>query len=309
MALGIAAGNPTSSQVFTTEVFESQLIRKLYPSTLAHSIFNHNYTRGLRAEGDSVHISQMNDVQIFEGVAGMSLMPTPVTYTKTSFVVDKLHFYYISMNNQQAQQSKHEGGGLKYFAEQAALQLQIKTDTIALAAIPALVHASNKGNKAGVLTGKLSLGTSGTPEIATRASIYNILARMNTVLSEQNVPTAGRFAVLPPIIMQLLKESEYRISSVTGIAGVSTMVNGLIGQLAGLTLYESNLLKYTAVDDAFDCIFGTSEGGTIFTQLQETVFFDKLENSDGKAIRGSQLWGFGVTQPKFLGTAYLSPLL
>ena len=78
----------------------------------------------------------------------------------------------------------------------------------------------------------------------TTITASNILEKtldMSKALDELNIPEEGRFIVLSPEFVSLLKQSELRQAYLTGDA-TSPLRNGQVGMIDRFTVYQSNLL-------------------------------------------------------------------
>lgn len=193
---------------------------------------------------------------------------------------------------------------MEIFSQDAAEQLKIKMDQTVLQDIYSSVHASNKGLTAGVKSASLNLGVSGTPLALTTTNILDVIVDCGIALDEQNIPEDGRFIVVPPWMVGLIKKSDLKDASMTGDPK-SPLRNGLIGMIDRFKIFVSNNLK-TATDGStcYHCVFGIPYATTFASQITETESL-KAESTFGDLVRGLQVFGYKVIKPEALGDLYV----
>lgn len=182
--------------------------------------------------------------------------------------------------------------------------MKIKIDTKVLANIPADVHADNQGATAGAKTHMFNLGTTGAPVTITKTNIIDYIVHLQTVATEANWPTTGRWIVLPPIFSNMILRSDLRDASMTG-DGVSILRNGRMGMIAGWTLYESNNVASVldGVDTCHKIMAGHKDGLTFAMQMTKSETL-RGESTFGDIIRGLSLYGFKAVKSDALALLY-----
>ena len=189
------------------------------------------------------------------------------------------------------------------WSRDASEQLKISLDTDVLAWMAPLAHASNKGATAGRKSAAFNMGVTGTPVLSTPTNILDSIVDMGTVLDEQNCPEDGRFIVMPPLFIGMIKKSDIKDASLTG-DGSSVLRNGRVGMIDRFTLYSSNLLG--TASDGGTCYlmpFGHKMATTFATQITETENL-KAESTFGDLIRGLLVYGRQVVKSETLGQFY-----
>lgn len=180
----------------------------------------------------------------------------------------------------------------------ASEQLKIAIDTDVLGTAYSDVHASNQGTTAGVKSGNIDLGVSGSPVAVDKTNILDKIVDLGTVLDEQNVPQEGRFLVVPPWFCGLVKSSDLKDASLAG-DGTSILRNGRLGMIDRFTLYMSNLMATTTDGSytAWNIIAGHRSGLTFASQLLESETL-RAESTFGDIFRGLQVYGYKVIKPE-----------
>ena len=127
-----------------------------------------------------------------------------------------------------------------------------------------------------------------------------------SVLDEQDVPENGRYLILPPTLIGLIKQSDLKDASLAG-DGTSILRNGRVGMIDRFTIYLSNLLStFTGGggEAATNVIFGQRHALTFASQLIKNENL-RAERTFGELFRGLQVYGFKVIKPEALGHARL----
>jgi hypothetical protein len=140
----------------------------------------------------------------------------------------------------------------------------------------------------------------------TTITANNILERIliaGKALDIENIPEEGRFIVLSPEFIMLLKQSELRQAYLTG-DGTSPLRNGKVGMIDRFTVYQSNMLPVDTDGEtvgATNILAGHPKAISFASQFTaaETV---RLETTFGDAVRGLKVYGSKVVVPKALYT-------
>jgi hypothetical protein len=147
---------------------------------------------------------------------------------------------------------------------------------------------------------------------ATTVSPLTVIARMARIMDTANVDSRGRWIVLDPVFVEMLKDEDARVLNAD--FGGTGLMNGLVlNNLHGFRVYVSNNLPY----------LGTG-AGTTGTTAQETNFgvivagqdeavasaeqINKVENyrdpdSFADIVRGMHLYGRKILRPEAIVTA------
>jgi hypothetical protein len=118
------------------------------------------------------------------------------------------------------------------------------------------------------------------------------------VLDEQNIPTEGRFLIIPVWMSALLKTSDLKQAYLTGDS-TSPIRNGLIGSVDRFNIYVSNLLNIPSYTEV---LFGQTKALTFATQITKTKMQDNPDGF-GSLYRGLQVYGYKVILPEAFGLA------
>lgn len=133
---------------------------------------------------------------------------------------------------------------------------------------------------------------------------YKTLVNMGVLLSKQNVPQTGRWAVVPPWFSGMLRKSSSFVANPAGVTGQS-MVNGFVTRVAGFDLYESNNVTNDAQSTpTWRCMFGVQQAVSLAVQKAPTMEAIRLQDSFSDGVRGLLLYGAKVVRPAALAVCF-----
>ena len=266
-------------------------------------ISNTDYEGEIKGQGDKVHIRTTPTLEIHDYQIGQTLVNQRPEAPTLELLIDK-GFYWSAIIDDVVEKQQ-DIDQMNLWAQDAAEQLKIKLDSRVLGSIVPDVHAENKGQNAGRISGNIDLGATGNALAIDRDNVLETILMMGQVLDEQNVPESGRFLILPYWMTTMLKLSDIKDASLTG-DGSTPLRNGRVGMIDRFTVYNSNLLpRY--VDGAHNpthVLAGTTEGLTFATQLTKTESL-RAESTFGNIMRGLMVYGHKVVKPEALTAAYV----
>ena len=144
------------------------------------------------------------------------------------------------------------------------------------------------------------------------ASPLQLIARMARQLDTGDVDSRGRYLVVDPIFMEMLKDEDSRLlNSDFGGAGLQ---NGLVaGNIHGFKVYVSNNLPkdgtgpgtsgVTAQDENFGIILAGQEEAVASAEQMNKVENYRDPDSFADIVRGMHLYGRKILRPQALVTA------
>jgi hypothetical protein len=302
-ASGLPDYGPAGTVDFIPEIYSGKLVEKFYKSTVFGEIASTDYEGEIAGFGSNVIIRTVPDVVVSDYVVGEGLAVQYPAKNSVALAIDKAKSFNVALSTVDSRQSDLDLADI--FANDGSIQLRIAADAEMLETIPADVSADNSGATAGLDSNNIKLGTSAAPVLVNKDNILDVLIDMGQVLDEQSVSDEGRWVVLPPWAVALIKRSDLRDASLSG-DGVSIMRNGKVGEIDRFTIYMSRaVLSQTSPSPGSFCPFGHSAGLTFAAQIVECQMIDN-PNDFGYLIRGLMVFGYEVIEPKYLGTAILA---
>jgi hypothetical protein len=138
-----------------------------------------------------------------------------------------------------------------------------------------------------------------------------LIARMARLLDQQNVDSQGRWLVVDPVFMEVLKDEDSRLFNAD--FGGSGLQNGQIGtQIHGFRVYQSNNLPSVGTGSSFAGANSNTNYGVIVAGHDSAVAtaeqINKTEtyrdpDSFADIVRGMHLYGRKILRPEALVNA------
>ena len=149
-----------------------------------------------------------------------------------------------------------------------------------------------------------AIGTTVAPVVPDADTIYGIMTEAAKVLDSQNVPTNGRYLVMDPAGVELLRNAgEFLVATAFGdvvrttggMGGAAPMPNGYIGMAAGFEIWMSN---NTPIAGAATSVWqaGVREAISMADSVNRIVGYE-AELRFNAAVKGLYVFGAAPLQP------------
>lgn len=306
MPFPITPGMPNISGTFIPTIWAGKLIEKLYDACVVPQMANTDYQGEIANMGDKVIIRTVPSVTIRDYSAGQALQVERPDSPTVTLNIDQGRYFNLILDDVMDIQS--DINLMDTWASDAAEQMKINIDSYVLANMvtDTLIPTTSRGTAAGRITGNLNLGTTGSPVTLTKVNILDTILNMGQVLDEENVPESGRYLVMPPNAVKLLKASDLKDASMTG-DGTSVLRNGKVGTIDRFTIYSSNLLPRPTdgVLNPTYMVAGTKMGLTFAMQITKVETL-RAESTFGNLMRGLNVFGQKVVKGEAITIAYVN---
>jgi|TARA_B110000093_G_scaffold152031_1_gene166825 hypothetical protein len=269
----------TSEVNFIPEVFSKLLQAKFYKKSILPEISNTDYEGEISGQGDKVVIRTVPAVTI-NNYAG-TITTQELTTAKVEMLIDKAKYYSFKVDDVLAAQA--DINLLEGASTDAAEGMRIAVETEVLA---------------GAITGATTIGSQTT---ITASNILTNILTMSKQLDELNIPEEGRFIVLSPEFISLLKQSELRQAYLTGDS-TSPLRNGLVGMVDRFKVFQSNMV-YTAAsgaDSGYTHVLAGHPKALSFASQFTNTETVRMESTFGDQVRGLKVYGSKVVTPDAL---------
>ena len=351
MAFGSASGYTNlPNGNFSPVIYSKQVQLAFRKASVTDAITNNDYFGEIANMGDTVKIIKEPEISVSAYLRGTTIAPQDLTDNDFSLVVDQANYFAFKVDdieeahshvNFQSLASDRAAYRLADQYDQEVLGYLSGYDQSALHANADTVNTTVNGTKANSAAGsdellaanKLNKGdfgnitTSGADDhsipIAARlpgatalptayASPAMILSRMARIMDGQSVPTTGRWVVISPELMEILRDEDSRLLNADyGGAGLQ---NGLVlNNLHGFRVHVSNNLpsvgtgpattgtanqntNYGVIVAGHDSAVATAE------QINKTETY-RDPDSFADIVRGMHLYGRKILRPEALVTA------
>lgn len=244
-------------------------------------IINRDYEGEIQAYGDSVKIGSIGDPTVGTYTKNTDIAdPEVISDADQTLVIDRSKYFNIYIDSiDKAQQNVNS---MDEAMRRAGYKLKDEADQFVAASY------------VNVPSGNL-VGSDGSPiAVGAANAAYNLLVDLGVKLDEADVPTDGRFVVIPPFFHGfLLKDDRFVKSGTQG--GEQRLVNGQVGEAAGFQVLKSNNCPI-ASSTKYKVIAGHSMAYTFADQIVEVETY-KPEKRFGSAVKGLHVYGGRLIRP------------
>lgn len=279
MSFSFFSTGTTSEVNFIPEIFSKLLQAKFYKQSVLPAISNTDYEGEISGQGEKVVIRTVPAVTIND-YAG-SITTQELTTAKVELLIDKAKYYSFKVDDVLAAQA--DISLLEAASGDASEGMRVAVETDVLA---------------NVATGATTTGSQTT---ITASNILTSILSMSTALDNLNIPEEGRFIVLSPEFVSLLKQSELRQAYLTG-DDTSPLRNGKVGMVDRFTVYQSNML-YTpgsGGDSGYTHVLAGHPKAISFASQFTNAETVRMETTFGDQVRGLKVYGSKVVTPDAL---------
>ena len=351
MAFATAAGyGNLPNGNFSPVIYSKQVQLAFRKAAVCEAITNNDYFGEIAQMGDSVRIIKEPEITVKEYARGAQITPQDLDDEDFTLTIDKANYYAFKVDDIEEAHSHVNFQGLA--SDRAAYRLADQFDQEVLGYLSGFKQAAINavaGTANDVVSGSKAVTTAGSDELLTSmklrkdsfgnittgsagdhsiplaarlpgatalptatASPLMVISRMGRLLDQQNVDTQGRWLVIDPVFIELLKDEDSRLlNSDFGGAGLQ---NGLvINNLHGFTVYTSNNLPSVGTGPATTgsanqnsnfgvIVAGHSSAVATAEQINKTETY-RDPDSFADIVRGMHLYGRKILRPEAIVTA------
>ena len=349
MAIAVASGKSGFDGNFSPIIYSKQAQIALRKASVANAITNNSYFGDIANQGDVVRIQKEPDVTVNALERKTAISVEDLDDSEFSLTIDKANYFAFKMDDIEDQFSSVDFVSLA--ADRAAYKMADAMDADLLqymsghsgaGAITTTVSGTAQHPTSGEINGEFlkanrldasdighittsaSSGTTGDSiPLAARlpgatalstsvTSPLTVIARMARQMDTANVDSRGRWLVVDPVFMEILKDEDSRLLNADyGGAGLQ---NGLaVNNLHGFRLYVSNNLPAkgtgagtsgaTAQDDHYGVILAGQEDAVASAEQINKVENYRDPDSFADIVRGMHLYGRKILRPQALVSA------
>ena len=265
---------------FIPELWSARLLNALDKSHVFANVVNRDYEGEIKKMGDTVHINTIGAVTIGTYTQNTDFTSGPETLATTdqTLTIDQAKYFNFQVDD--------------IDAAQAAGDIMDKAMT---RAAYGLADASDK-YIAGILAGAADASNlvSSSAVALTSSNVYENVVKMRTILDKANVPTAGRWLVIPPEMYALILLDD-RFVKTGGEMAEGILSTGLVAQAAGFDIYLSNncVSVNSNSTDTYTIVGGVDSAATYAEQIVSTEAY-RPEKRFADAVKGLHVYGAKV---------------
>jgi N4-gp56 family major capsid protein len=250
-------------------------------------VVNRDYEGDIRQSGDRVHVHAFNDLTI----GTYTKNSTTITYeqltdTRVTLLIDQAKYFAFKIDDIDTAQMQPKL--IDAAADRAAYQLAETADRYV----------------SGLYTGASTSAPDNTIETTqfTSTNVYDKFVDLAVAMDAGNLPAEGRYAVVSPWVAGLLQKNATFLN-----AQSSTVLNGEVGQVAGIRILKSNNVTTTGSAPVVSHIMAGVPGALTYAEQIVNVEGLRLEGSFADAVRGLHLYGSKVLDPAQLFDLQANP--
>jgi N4-gp56 family major capsid protein len=261
-------------------------------------VVNHDYEGDIQAAGDTVKINSIGDPTIFDYTKNTD-MPSPETLddSQKTLLIDAAKAFNFQVDD--VDKAQQQPKVMDYALGRAGYRMADTTDQY----VAGKMVQANQNVLYSVATPLLPVPQAGA------TGVYEMLVDLSVLLDEANVPTDGRWAIIPPWIHGMLVKDQRFVS----YAAVDVLYNRQVGEAAGFSILTSNNVPQIAAPggatdpaNRYGIITGHQMAFSFANQINSVEAY-RPQNRFGDAVKGLHLFGGGVIRPEALATAYVVP--
>ena len=265
---------------FIPAVWSARLLAHLDKQHVLTQLCNRDYEGEITQYGDTVKITQIGEVTIKDYTANTDIAdPEELTTDQQLLKIDQQKYFNFQIDDVDAAQVRAPLADAAM--QRAAYGLSDATDKWLAQRMADEVYEGNQ------------LGTDDAPVAVTAETAYTYLVRLKVLLDKQNVPTQGRWVLVPPEYHGLLLQDN-RFVGTGGAKAEDTLGNGLVGRAAGFEVYLSNNLPCTLGKYK---VLASYNGATSYAEQILSTEAYRMEKRFADAVKGLHVYGAKVTRP------------
>jgi hypothetical protein len=270
---------------FIPQVWSARLLLNLDKALVfaQAGVVNRDYEGEIRNVGDTVKINSIGRVSVKSYTKNAEIdAPEQLTSAQQSLLIDQGDYFNFFVDDVDAVQQRPKV--MNQAMQDSAYELRDVVDGYI-----AGLHTDAAGDNL--------IGTDASPITwATADEAYEHLVDLSVKLDENNVPSGGRWAIVPPWFHGvLLKDDRFVKSGVD--AGDVRLRNGMVGEAAGFSILKSNNTPVSSGD--YKIIAGHPIAWSYASQITKTEAY-RPEKRFADAVKGLHVYGAKVVRPSAL---------
>jgi len=255
-------------------VWSARILAKLEKNLVfaQPGVVNRDYEGDIRADGDRVHIHSFNDLTI----GSYTKNSTTITYenltdSRVTLLIDQARYFSFKIDDIDTAQMRPKI--IDSASDRAAYQLAEDADSYI----------------AGLYSGASTSNPDNTIETSqfTATNVYQKLVDLSVLMDQVNLPAEQRFVIVPPWVKGLLLQNSTFVTA----SKPDAVLNGQIGQIAGLNILVSNNVKTTGTSPVVSHMMAGHPSALAYAEQIVNLEGLRLEGSFADAVRGLHLYG------------------
>ena len=283
---------------FRPEIWSANLLVALRKALVyaGPGVVNRDYEGEIANAGDTVRITSISDPTIGTYTPNSTtITPEELNDAQRTLVIDQAKYWAFKVDDVDARQAL--GSVIPEAISRAAYKLADVVDQY----VASLYTGIQAANVVTAVTIDTSAPTSWSAE-ATKA--YNdVLVPLKVKLDEANVPTEGRYCIIPPVFHGVLLRDD-RFVRMDAAGTTEGLRNGLVGRASGFDILMSNNTPSPGAGQNV-VTAGVDMAISFAEQINKTEAY-RPESSFSDAVKGLALYGAKLIRPDALASCTIT---
>lgn len=251
-------------------------------------VVNRDYEGDIANAGDTVRITSISRPTVATYTKdSTSISPETLTDADRTLVVDQSKYFAFEVDDIDMRQTANGGALMAEAADEAAYALVDTADQYV----------------AGLYTGVASANAIGTVSVTSAALAFTQIVNLRKLLDVANVPSMGRYVVIPPWYEALLLQDD-RIVRMDASGTDQGLREGMTGRLLGFDVYVSNNCVNVTGDDWI--VQAGHPQAITFADSINSVEAYRPESAFSDALKGLHVYGAKLARPTGIATVAAS---
>lgn len=248
---------------FIPEVWAARILNTLEKIHVLGAVANRNYEGQITGFGDTVKIQSIGAIATAAYTRASTITPAALNDMQLKLLIDQARSFAFFIDDI----DKAQGNP-------AVMEMAMKKAAYALKDV-ADAYLAGLYAQAGATLSNTDIAAS---------NVIDWILSIGEKLDDNNVPSDGRFLILPPSLSTKLVKARV----VTETQNSQILDNGIITRALGFTLYKSNNL--TKVGNYTNVLAGTADGLSFAEQLVKLEGY-RPEGKFADAVKGLHVYG------------------
>jgi hypothetical protein len=284
---------------FKPTIWSASMLQTFKKNLVLGSLCNTDYQGEISNYGDSVKINEIGEITINDYTRNSTTAITvqELTDAQQMLLIDRAKYFAFKLDD--VDQAQTNPKLMPLAMDRAAYNLKDNTDVYIAQKI-----SSDSGSRFGGLN-STELGSTTTALSVTSTLVINMIAWMDRIHNQNNVPVQGRWIAVSPAIAHQLVTARI-IAETQNTPAINSGVQA-IGNFYNYNIYLTNNIYSTyGTSSQHHIIAGHSVGLTFASQINKVEAF-RDPNSFSDIVKGLLVYGFKVTRPSAILRAVVTP--
>lgn len=274
---------------FRSQVWSAVLLDALRKALVygQPAVVNTDYEGDISQAGDTVKITSISDPTVGTYTPGTDITVEELTDAQRNLVIDQSKYFAFVVDDVDKRQAA--GNIMTEAMSRAAYKLKDTADTF----IAGLYTDAATAN---------TISSTALPTATPEDAYDKILVPLGVLLDEADVPSDGRYCIVPPWVHGRLLRDDRFVKADHAADNGQALRNGMIGRASGFDIMKSNNTPQPSAGSSWIVQAGHPMAISYATQINKVVAYSP-EKRFGDAVKGLNLYGAKVVRPNAIAVA------